>query len=385
MKPRAMILAPNGGWDLAYGGGTKVALCMANILAALGYEVMMVSLLALPRLQLEKAHNISLDKRVTISCVHTLEKELSHIPFPIGFWLLSRHASQVLSRLKPDIAIFHDDVSKSVLRAAMAHGASTLLCVHFSYKVRALTPMLAISYSEENILQQLPLFAFVRKHFADLDEIDRVIVDSSVTKRLSEQFFPSQDMRIVYPPADLGSPGGAKDRMIFHAGRQDHTFLGDMLIEAQAVLSRSDNPIQTIVNRPSRAFLRRVRKLERTRGTSSAPRLTSAYASILPKCMFYSHFKWFEPFGISCIEAMSYGAIPVIYRSPYNGPWTDVIRQGDFGLGFSSAAEFADLVEGLACDDMKRNCLSTKAVTRSGDFSLQHYISSLSRVLLDTR
>jgi len=85
--------------------------------------------------------------------------------------------------------------------------------------------------------------------------------------------------------------------------------------------------------------------------------------------MFYANFKGFEPFGISCAEAMSFGAVPLVYRASTSGPWIDIIQQGRYGLGFSTAREFTELTERLLLDEEEWLGWSRKAVERSQCFS----------------
>jgi len=49
------------------------------------------------------------------------------------------------------------------------------------------------------------------------------------------------------------------------------------------------------------------------------------------------HAKVDEPFGISVVEGMSVGAVPVVHKS--GGSWTDIIEEGKYGYGYLTEEE----------------------------------------------
>jgi len=50
-----------------------------------------------------------------------------------------------------------------------------------------------------------------------------------------------------------------------------------------------------------------------------------------------------EHFGISIVEAMSHGLVPVVPRS--GGPWIDIVERGKFGFGYSDLEELAQVLD----------------------------------------
>jgi len=94
---------------------------------------------------------------------------------------------------------------------------------------------------------------------------------------------------------------------------------------------------------------------------------------ILPHCAFYAHFKPLESFGILAVEAMSYGAIPIVFRSDHSATWIDIVQKGKFGLGFSTVEEFVNLVSNVAGNRQLEEELRVRASIRSQAFSLERF------------
>jgi len=170
--------------------------------------------------------------------------------------------------------------------------------------------------------------------------------------------------------------GVTKERLILHGAQQGQPFLSKMFLDAHRMLANERRGFRFLVTRPSGAFLREVKKLR----TDDSETLTiepwilqETLAEILSRCMFYSHFKSLETFGILCAEAMSYGAIPIVYRSPLNATWVDILREGRFGLGFSSAREFVDSVAQVADDRNMEENLRERAIFRSQCFGVERF------------
>ena len=55
---------------------------------------------------------------------------------------------------------------------------------------------------------------------------------------------------------------------------------------------------------------------------------------ILSRCKVFLHLMPYEHFGISVVEGMASGCIPVVHKS--GGQWLDIVKKGRYGEGFSS-------------------------------------------------
>ena len=72
---------------------------------------------------------------------------------------------------------------------------------------------------------------------------------------------------------------------------------------------------------------------------------------LLKKASIYIHLNRKENYGISILEAMSYGIIPVVPES--GGPWEDIIEHGKYGYGFNSIDEAVDQIKNIDFDIVK--------------------------------
>ncbi len=92
------------------------------------------------------------------------------------------------------------------------------------------------------------------------------------------------------------------------------------------------------------------------------------------------HPERFEHFGISVVEAMAAGAVPIVFGAA--GP-AEIVRDGVDGVQWRTLEQLATASIQLAADDTRRAAMSKSAVERAGDFSAGAFRSRLSDLLAD--
>ena len=90
------------------------------------------------------------------------------------------------------------------------------------------------------------------------------------------------------------------------------------------------------------------------------------------------HPERFEHFGISVVEAMAAGAVPIVFAAA--GP-AEIVQDGVNGLHWTTLAGLAELTEGLIDDPARTAELSRAAVERAGDFSASAFADRLTDYL----
>ena len=88
-----------------------------------------------------------------------------------------------------------------------------------------------------------------------------------------------------------------------------------------------------------------------------------------------------EHFGISIVEAMSAGAVPVVIGQA--GP-AEIVQVGTSGRHFTDLADLVDQTLALVADPDERARLSAGAVERAGYFGLEAFAGRLEAIVADT-
>jgi glycosyltransferase involved in cell wall biosynthesis len=90
------------------------------------------------------------------------------------------------------------------------------------------------------------------------------------------------------------------------------------------------------------------------------------------------HPERFEHFGISVIEAMSAGLVPVVFGAA--GP-AEVVRDGVDGAWFRNPDELVETTRTLIRHDNRRAALAASAVTRAAAFGFDTFSDQLTELL----
>jgi len=94
----------------------------------------------------------------------------------------------------------------------------------------------------------------------------------------------------------------------------------------------------------------------------------SRLVELLTRAKVYLHVMPSEHFGISIIEAMAAGCVPIVHRS--GGPWVDILdqNQGKYGFSYTTIREAARLIDNVMSDEKLRMEVSGAAQGRSFEY-----------------
>ena len=87
------------------------------------------------------------------------------------------------------------------------------------------------------------------------------------------------------------------------------------------------------------------------------------------KAKIYLHSMKDEHFGITIIEAMAAGLVPVVYRG--GGPWEDILKakQGHYGFSYKTPEEAAGIIEMLLANEALRRDIAERNMGYAKQFS----------------
>ena len=109
----------------------------------------------------------------------------------------------------------------------------------------------------------------------------------------------------------------------------------------------------------------------------------SKITDILSKAKVYLHVMPHDHFGISVVEGMASGCVPVVSQS--GGPWLDILdsQQGKYGFSYRSAEEAASICKMLINDEDLRRQVASRAVIRAKEFDKSVFARKLIEVVED--
>jgi len=105
------------------------------------------------------------------------------------------------------------------------------------------------------------------------------------------------------------------------------------------------------------------------------------FLEVLSRAKVYLHVMPYDHFGISVVEAMASGCVPVVHRS--GGPWLDILdgRQGEYGFSYVAAEEAASFIGALVTDENLRGKMASRASYRAKKFDRSVFMKKVVQVV----
>ena len=218
-----------------------------------------------------------------------------------------------------------------------------------------------------------------------------VLTNSVYSQRAIEEYL-NVKATVVYPPVDTekyshGNLDTCRSNIVFTITR----FVESKNVEEVLAVAK-DAPEATFVILGSAAansdYPERLMSRAKKMGISDRISLVvnagdDEKIRLLSQAKIYLHMMRYEHFGMSIVEAMSAGLVPVVHRS--GGPWIDILREteGDVGYSYNDNREAARIISQLLKNDAEREHLSIKAVERAKTFDSSLFESSMIRIVED--
>ena len=233
-----------------------------------------------------------------------------------------------------------------------------------------------------------------------LDTYDLILANSAFTATWLRRYWDA-DSDVLYPPVDTTSfAPGDKQPIILSIGRffvGGHSKRQDVLVKAFRTLiagGTADWQLHLVGNvgdRPvDQAYFAQVQALAEglpvtlhANADFATLRELSAQASLYWHAAGFGVNEEMEPFrvehfGISVVEAMAAGAVPLAVGK---GGVTEIITPGETGILWNTPAELVAATRQLIEDPKLRARLSAAAQERSKEFSQQRYGDAMQQII----
>ncbi|MCC6055926.1 MAG: glycosyltransferase [Desulfurococcaceae archaeon] len=379
------------------GGGVRITLHIANILAEKGYKVRLIALSGLPIDTLDRIHGTSLAKYLwkNLYVKYLLDYQQSKYLLRFRLYVYQRYIKmlkEVIATYDPDIIVLFDDIPPIEWDSVKAR---VLLYSHFPYAARLLFNIYdymdvdrakPFSILRERVFRKFLLHKyFFVGNIKDLKKDIEVIANSTITSIFIKRVW-DVDSKILFP--FIAAPQSVSLKKPLSADLRSNIIVslgviapgkrfGELIDAFNKVMQRIKNIrlviMGSLVDKNYYKYL--LRKIKRI-GLENIFIITDVDEEkkweILLRAKMYVHMKRFEPFGIAVAEAMYAGAIPIVYKGYTNGPWIDILDKGKYGMGFRTIEELVEAIYSVATLDKNQlGELQEKIFEKAHNFSLE--------------
>jgi len=215
--------------------------------------------------------------------------------------------------------------------------------------------------------------------------LNSLILTNSIFSKKAIRKYTGKNAIIVYPPVDVetfsyAAKSDMRENLVVSCGRYSPEKNYESILEVAEKLK--DKPIRFIIvgslsGRTSREYYKKLEKIRRAKKLKNVELLKnldlSGLLELYGKAKIYLHAMRDEHFGISVVEAMAAGLVPVVHRS--GGPWEDIIKaqQGKHGFSYLTTKEAAQTIEDLIENEHARKEIVSRNMRYTYVFSSESY------------
>jgi alpha-1,2-mannosyltransferase len=194
------------------------------------------------------------------------------------------------------------------------------------------------------------------------------------------------EAEVVYPPVDVGNfYPGRKRNQIVSVGRYTPEKNYETLIRA---MEKVEDAKCTIVGgrsgKVSGPYIAKLKNLIHDLKLEDRVTLLVGIPfrqlkQILATSKIYVHPMIYEHFGISVVEAMASGCVPIVHRS--GGPYMDIVDHDKYGFSFEDVEGLTEKINLILCNDELRREYGRKALEQSKEFNRLRFKEKIMEVL----
>jgi glycosyltransferase involved in cell wall biosynthesis len=363
---KVLVVGPNAGVSLSTGGGSRTAFEMAWVFRhEFGADVTLAAYHTLSAEVIRSIHDIDL-RGIPIldgGADEAYEKfRATRFQFSPYLILGSRKFRQwvrsAIASADPEVVWFHDDIPAGL--ADLLTGRRVYLYVHFPFAGRS-TSYVAPIHQSETRFERLSV-AVIRAMGSRWIEPDprrlctAIVANASITANVIAQAW-GKPPRVVFPPVSRrrrpGEPAGPEPGNILAIGAFKPSKGFHTIIEAVRRSTGAGLHLHLAGTARDSRYLRAIRTQIDSAGIAGSVTLhTEAPGAdihqLLCRASVIVNAAIFEPFGVSLVEGMGFGATPIALRTNWNGGWIDVLDRGRYGDGFSGPEDLAARLRDLS-------------------------------------
>lgn len=234
-----------------------------------------------------------------------------------------------------------------------------------------------------------------------LKRVEGVFCNSNFTKDFIEENYKIK-CDLLYPPVSIYGNDEKKENIIFHVGRfrvmnvkaSDYKKQQDMIDTFKSLVDKGlkNWKLLMAVSTNDLKEERFVKMLDSAKGYPVEFLINSSKDELWKKgskAKIYWHATGYgedlkknphlaEHFGISTVEAMGVGAVPVVFNG---GGQKEIVSDGKNGYLWNSLSEFEEKTLSLINDHKLLEKMSTNAFERSKDFDEENFCKNLTQII----
>jgi len=194
---------------------------------------------------------------------------------------------------------------------------------------------------------------------------------------------------VVYPPVDVERfrQDSEEDRenLVVSVSRIRREKQLETVIRVARLVEEGEFIILGLADQASKGSIRAIMKTIGDMGLEDRVKLLvnqpfMRFRSALSRAKVYLHTQPMEAFGISVVEAMAMGCVPVVPR--LGGPWRDILelKNGYYGFSYTSLEEAGERIRRLLRNEGERRKISMRARLRAEAFNAPFFEHRILRI-----
>lgn len=228
------------------------------------------------------------------------------------------------------------------------------------------------------------------------NNMDCLIANSPYTRQWSKRYLETDQVEIVEPPVIItpGTLNTHKKKLIVTAGRftgaKNVGTLIDAFISSEYLVNNYTYHLIGALNPSEKEYFDTLKAKAKGYPVQFFVNLDrDAFSSQLDEAVLYWHGMGYgadletypertEHFGITVVEAMSAGCVPIVFDQ--GGP-ADIVQTHQCGLTWNSPADLVAQTEAMLQDKMRLDYFSEQAYSAARQYSVEHFMEKFGKVV----